>query len=90
MALDLACGQAPRLQGYDLVSKARQPPLMRGQDLGLETAVAVTGSGDFDFSKVARHGFPALAVAALTAAAAFRLLFAIAEMMGQLSTHGSF
>jgi hypothetical protein len=60
---------------------------MLGQDLGLETAVAVARNGDFDFSELTLDGFPALAVAAIAAAASFRLMFAIAEMIGQLSTH---
>jgi hypothetical protein len=61
-----------------------------GQDLGRNAAVAIPGHAQLNRTKVARHRFPALAVAAVTAAASFRLVLALTEMMRQFGIHRSF
>jgi hypothetical protein len=72
---------------------AAQPAKRRaclGSIFGSPVPWPVAWHRELHLSKVARHRFPAWAVAAIAAAASFRLLLLRAEMVGQFGTPGPF
>jgi hypothetical protein len=68
MGLDLAGGEATRIQRQDFLIEALQAPLALFHELRLETAVTITGYINVELCRLGLDRFLALAVAAVARA----------------------
>ena len=86
---DLPVGQPFRRQGNHHLIDARQPPLPFGDDFRLEAGIAVPRHRELYRPGLGNHGLGAVAVAGITAIAAFRVVLGIAEVVVQLALQGA-
>ncbi len=83
--LNLAHRQAPRVEGEDLVVKAREPARVLGNELRLERARAIARHLEIQRPVVGEDGFATGAVAVISRRLGFAAPGRIPEMMGQLA-----
>src|SRR5690606_12934758 len=89
MALDLSHRHATGVQRQDLVIEARPAGLVLGDDLRLETAVAVTGHFNRHLTELAFERLLALAVAGVAGGIGYRLVAGVAKVFGHLRVQRS-
>ena len=87
VALNVARAHAPRVHRQNLLIEAREASFVLGDDLRLERPVPVTGHFDVYRPEVSLYLLAASAVAVVAAAAPFRRVLFIAEVVIQLGIH---
>ena len=81
---DLPRGEAPRIQRDHGFAEVAHGGLALADDLGVEAGVTIARGFDPDLTEVAAHCFGRSPVARVAAAAAFRIMLRIAEMLFHL------
>ena len=84
VTLDLAHRHAARVEAQNLAVEAIEPGLALGDQLRLEAADAVAWHRNVDLAILGQDRLCARSVAAVAAAAARRIAFLVAQVLGQL------
>ncbi len=82
MPLDLACGHPSGIHRQNLVIETRKSPLVLRYDLGLEFPLPIARNFDFYFTEVPLELLPAHSISRVAAAATFRVVLLVAELVG--------
>src|SRR5262245_13615189 len=90
VALDLPHRHAARVEAQNLVVKTIEPGLMLANELRLKATGPVARHRNLDLAVFGQYRLGTGAIAAVAAAAAGRIAFLVAQMLGQLSSQRPF
>jgi hypothetical protein len=90
VTLNLAHAHATGVQGQNLLVKTSPAGLVLGNDLRLETGMAIAGNFDWQFAKFALECLLAFAVSGVATGMGHALVFSVTQVLGHFRFKGAF